>query len=305
MAKILAGDIPWRHRPDRKTLDRRRRPSVRNLADADTPQLAELVNRNPSANVFMGSQLELNGTAAVPAFIGAQILGVFDPDGRLRSACWAGANIVPVGIESSPGDGELIGRHLGRSGRRFSSIFGQAEAVAAIWSALKRYAPEPFALRNNQPFMQALNPPSVEPASGLRFTNPAELELLLPACVTMFEEEVGYSPYLGGEEHYRKRVEWLIRQRHSLVDLDDAGSVLFKAEFGTVSTKAVQIQGVWINHHYRGQGLSAGYMAAVAAIAAQTAPLVSLYVNSYNERAIAAYRAAGFEQTGTFATILF
>lgn len=304
MAKILAGDTPWRHRPDRRTVDRRRRPVVRNLVDADTPQLVELVDRDPSANVFMASQLEAAGTAA-QTLVGAQTLGVFEPDGTLRSACWAGANIVPVGIGPSSGDGELVGKQLGRSGRRFSSIFGEAEAVSTIWSSLKRYAPEPFAIRPDQPFMQALHPPSIEPAFGLRFTDRRELELLLPACVAMFEEEVGYSPYLGGEEHYRKRVQWLIRQRHSLVDLDDAGSVLFKAEFGTVSAKAVQIQGVWINHHHRGRGLSAGYMAAVAAIAAQTAPLVSLYVNSYNERAIAAYRAAGFEQTGTFATVLF
>ncbi len=304
MAKMLAGDLPWRRWPDGKFSERRRRPLVRSLVHEETPQLVELVDRDPAKNVFMASHLEATGTAA-PTNVAAQILGVFEQDGTLRSACWAGANIVPVGISSSSGDGELVGRYLGDSGRRFSSIFGEAEAVSAIWSALKRYAPTPFAIRPEQPFMQALHPPTVAPASGLRWTQPKEFELLLPACVAMFEEEVGYSPYIGGEEHYRRRVEWLIRQHHSLVDLDDDGAVLFKAEFGTVSSKAVQIQGVWISPRHRGRGLSAAYMAAVAAFAAQTAPLVSLYVNSYNERAIAAYRAAGFEQTGTFSTVLF
>jgi predicted GNAT family acetyltransferase len=35
------------------------------------------------------------------------------------------------------------------------------------------------------------------------------------------------------------------------------------------------------------------------------APVVSLYVNGHNTPARAAYRKAGFEQSGTFATIMF
>ena len=47
-------------------------------------------------------------------------------------------------------------------------------------------------------------------------------------------------------------------------------------------------------------------MAAVVQIArADVAPLVSLYVNNYNARALAAYRAVGFRQVGTYATVLF
>ena len=47
-------------------------------------------------------------------------------------------------------------------------------------------------------------------------------------------------------------------------------------------------------------------MAAVVQIArGEVAPLVSLYVNSYNTRALAAYRAVGFRQVGTYATVLF
>jgi len=38
---------------------------------------------------------------------------------------------------------------------------------------------------------------------------------------------------------------------------------------------------------------------------ADVAPTVSLYVNDYNTRAIAAYHRVGFRQVGTFATVLF
>ena len=44
---------------------------------------------------------------------------------------------------------------------------------------------------------------------------------------------------------------------------DDDGGVVFKAELGTVSSQAVQVQGVWMNPDRRGEGLSAAYMAAV------------------------------------------
>jgi predicted GNAT family acetyltransferase len=45
--------------------------------------------------------------------------------------------------------------------------------------------------------------------------------------------------------------------------------------------------------------------AVVAAARREIAPTVSLYANHYNERALAAYRAVGFRQVGTYATVLF
>jgi predicted GNAT family acetyltransferase len=46
-------------------------------------------------------------------------------------------------------------------------------------------------------------------------------------------------------------------------------------------------------------------MAAVVEHARRLAPVVSLYVNDYNYKARASYRRVGFEQVGTFATVLF
>ena len=47
-------------------------------------------------------------------------------------------------------------------------------------------------------------------------------------------------------------------------------------------------------------------MAAVVQLALRDiAPVVSLYVNEHNVAARAAYARAGFEQTGTFSTIMF
>ncbi len=45
--------------------------------------------------------------------------------------------------------------------------------------------------------------------------------------------------------------------------------------------------------------------AVVERCLAEIAPVVSLYVNDYNVPALATYHRVGFEQVGTFATILF
>ena len=63
----------------------------------------------------------------------------------------------------------------------------------------------------------------------------------------MFEEEVGYSPSLGGKEYYSRRVKSLIRQGHSLVHVNAAGEVVFKAELDAVTPEVTQVQGVWMN----------------------------------------------------------
>ncbi|WP_415803386.1 GNAT family N-acetyltransferase, partial [Isoptericola cucumis] len=82
--------------------------------------------------------------------------------------------------------------------------------------------------------------------------------------------------------------------------------VAFKAELGAVAGGVAQVQGVWVAPALRGRGLAAPGMAAVVTAARRdVAPVVSLYVNAYNAPALATYRRVGFEQVGTFATVLF
>ena len=63
---------------------------------------------------------------------------------------------------------------------------------------------------------------------------------------------------------------------------------------------------MWVAPDRRGEGLAvAGMAAVVRACLAEIAPVVSLYVNDFNAPALAAYRRVGFQQLGTFATVLF
>jgi ribosomal protein S18 acetylase RimI-like enzyme len=273
---------------------------VRALGVPDTAALHGLASTDPVANVFILAHLESTGSAA-PTPGGATVLGVFDDD-SLVGACWAGANLVPVQL--APGLTGAVAAAAHRSGRRYASIFGPAPTVLALHSQLEQLGHLAHEVRPDQPLMTIAGPPAVEPNWQLGFGQYADFDTILPACAAMFEEEVGYSPYLGGRDFYSRRVAGLIRQGHSLVHLSD-GEVVFKAELGAVTSEVTQVQGVWMNPSYRGLGLSAGYMAAVVLLAQKMAPITSLYVNDYNSRARATYERVGFRQVGTFATVLF
>ncbi|MEW1807006.1 GNAT family N-acetyltransferase [Arthrobacter sp. SLBN-53] len=275
--------------------------SVRTLDGPDTAALTLLARQDPVANVFILAHLRATGTAA-PTSGGAGIIGIFE-DGILTGACWAGANLVPVQLD--PALAPLVAEAANSSGRRYASAFGPAEAVLALNAELTELGHHAHEVRADQPLMVIEGPPRVQAHPGLGPGNLADFDRILPACAAMFEEEVGYSPYLGGREFYSRRVEGLIRQGHSLVHLNDAGEVVFKAELGAVTDDVTQVQGVWMNPAFRGQGLSAGYMSAVVEKAQQIAPVTSLYVNGFNTRARATYERVGFRQVGTFATVLF
>jgi predicted GNAT family acetyltransferase len=147
--------------------------------------------------------------------------------------------------------------------------------------------------------------PLVEPRAEVRRVRRAELDILMPAATAMFREEVGVDPVADRGSAYRARVAELIDAGRCLAWIED-GQVAFKAELGAVSDRACQIQGIWVRSDLRGKGIGTSGTAAVAALAlAEVAPVVSLYVNHFNAPARAAYARVGFEQVGTFASILF
>jgi predicted GNAT family acetyltransferase len=277
-----------------------RTTAVRPLTQRDYPELRDLLRQHPVDNVFVASRVESLG---VGSRLGAD-LWAYDDDGRLVAACYAGANLVPV--EATPEIARVFADHLAGMGRRCSSLVGPADAVSAMWPILRDAWGPARDERLRQPVMAIDHPAPLPPDPLVRPVEPDELDVLLPASIAMFTEEVGVSPVAdGGVSLYRARVLDLIRSRKALARIED-GTVIFKADIGAVSEDACQVQGVWVHPARRGQGLAAPAMAAVVEHAlAEFAPIVSLYVNDYNQPARAAYRRAGFTEVGTFASVLF
>ncbi|MDR3202203.1 MAG: GNAT family N-acetyltransferase [Bifidobacteriaceae bacterium] len=83
-------------------------------------------------------------------------------------------------------------------------------------------------------------------------------------------------------------------------------SVAFKADLGAVIGRNAQVHGVWVRPDLRRRGLArAGVSAVAGAALAGGMRSLSLYVNAYNTPALACYRAVGFRQVGTWATVMF
>jgi hypothetical protein len=178
--------------------------------------------------------------------------------------------------------------------------------VSELWGFLRPYWGPARDVRASQPLMAIDGPSPLAADPGVKRVGLDELDILLPASIAMFTEEVGISPLAGdGGASYRARVSELVRSGRAFARIED-GQVIFKAEVGAATPQACQVQGVWVRSEYRGQGLAAPGMAAVVALARQSiSPVVSLYVNDFNTPARATYRRAGFAEVGDFMSVLF
>lgn len=298
MTRILPRVLPWS--PSAKDSRRSDKRVPRTLNRRDTTALIELLDRDPVANIFTRSQVNLHRSAAPDGY--ARIVGL-DGDAGLESACWVGANVAPTLMTED--EAKKYAQYALESRQRFASVFGPAQSVLAMHEVLLEGPQEIFDVRENQPLLTISQQPAGIRRNNLRPARIHEFDLVLPASAAMFEEELGYSPLENGGSFYRSRVRQLIRDAHTLIDCDENGEVVFKADLGTVTDEVVQIQGVWVNPKYRGLGLASGYMSATVDYAMQFAPIASLYVNDFNVPALKTYQRIGFEQVGTFATILF
>lgn len=278
-----------------------RSSSTRVLDARDCEEVQRILSIDPVLDVFVASRVHAGGLGE--RRLGAQLWG-FGDRGRLEALCYSGTNLVPV--QAPPEAARAFAQRARRQGRRCSSIVGEAVAVGLLWELLAPVWGRAREERMTQPHLILDGPPAVRPDVRLRRVRPGEVDLLLPACVAMFTEEVGVSPLAGDHGgFYRSRIADLVAEGRAFAIIDN-GRVLFKAEVGAATAQACQIQGVWTEPSLRGRGLGTTGMAAVAELARTTlAPVVSLYVNDYNLPARRMYAQVGFRETGTCASVLF
>jgi uncharacterized protein len=280
---------------------KQRSDQARLLDDRDRAAALEVCAADPVANVFVESRIRAFGLD--PGRLGAQMWG-FEQGGRLVSLCYGGANLVPVQA-ASPALVAFADRAL-RQGRRCSSIVGASAAVSELWGLLRPYWGPARDVRAAQPLMSIDGPSPVAADPAVRRVRRDEVDILLPAAIAMFTEEVGISPLIGdGGASYRARVTELVRAGRAFARIED-GQVIFKAEVGAATSQVCQVQGVWVRPDCRGRGVAAPGMAAVVDLArTSVSPVVSLYVNDFNTPARATYKRAGFTEVGEFMSILF
>ncbi|MDR2703225.1 MAG: GNAT family N-acetyltransferase [Cellulomonadaceae bacterium] len=242
-------------------------------------------------------------------------------EGPIKVLAWAGGNllfVVPQPLSDS--DKEMaLKAFVAQSkywGARCSSIVGPTEFLTPFWQQLAKHWPYAREVRDNQPLLSLSEQPKSNIDPEVNASRISELDLILPANIAMFTEEMGYSPLRFGAHTYRQHVANLINAGHSFRRLGPppiptSGAapppqqVIFKADVGQAALGVAQLQGVWIHPDRRGQGLAKPALAAAIRQIQQTiAPTVALYVNHSNRRARHIYADLGFAQVGTFATVL-
>ncbi|MDO5683656.1 MAG: GNAT family N-acetyltransferase [Propionibacteriaceae bacterium] len=280
-----------------------RRTGVRTLDSRDLAAVKELLARDPVSSVFVAARVQAYGVESWR--LGSPMLGYFR-SGELISVCHQGANLVPVEADEEAIDGFV--RAL-TGVRRCSSIVGPVDEALALWDGLSDYWGEPWSaireLRPSQPMMAISGPPALDACAGVQRIEMCHADAYFDAAVKMYTEEVGVSPIIGGDPGpYRNYVHQVIDTGRAFGVIED-GRVVYKSDIGSAAQGVGQIQGVWLDPAYRGQGLAAPAMAGVVRLAQEEFRTVSLYVNSFNEPARATYRRVGFEEVGEFATVLY
>ncbi len=287
---------------------RRQGDDIRRLGPHDRDRAREVCLRDPVAAVLAAVQVE---TLGLRSAYGSELLGIREGDDDVAALCWVGANVIPVGVTTY--QIPTVADHLRRQGRRCSSIVGDAAQVLALWDRLRPAWGEAREVRPRQPSLVIDSAPLVDPDRAVRPAEPHELDLVLPASVAMFTEEVGYDPTRTGGA-YSARVGELVRAGRTYIRTeplepdwaDGPHRVVFKADVGALALGVAQVQGVWVAPDRRSRGLAtAGMAAVVQQVRRNFAPMVSLYVNDYNHAAIAAYAKIGMRKVGEYATVLF
>ncbi|HEU4423396.1 MAG TPA: GNAT family N-acetyltransferase [Pilimelia sp.] len=274
---------------------------VRQLGETERGAVERFLDRDPYGAAQVAERVAARGLSWWRAE--GRVYG-YGPRRHLESLCWFGSHITPV--LAGPAAVAAFANLILAEERACSSIVGRAEAVLGLWDRLAPAWGPARDVRPNQPLLVADAPPAVVPDGGVRLLRPDEIDLVFPAAVAMYTEEVGVSPLLeDGGRGYRTRVAELVRSRRAYARVVGR-EVVFKAELAVVTAHTAQVQGVWVAPAWRGRGLATAAMAAVVRdVLRRVAPSASLYVNDYNVPAQRVYARCGFRPVGAFATVLF
>ena len=270
---------------------------IRELNPDDLAETLNLLSEDFYANIFVASRANeiLQHKSA------NSILGYFE-DGKLVSGLFYSANIVPFSITKNAA--VEFGKFLARLNNHHASIVGAKSDVENLWEESQNCFPRPRLVRENQLLYVIENELPILQDNKVRKVELIDLDNYFAASVEMFTGEVGLPPLDLTE--YRLRVKSQIEAGNSYAWFASDGRVLFKVDIGSKFNNAGQLQGVWLHPELRGRGFSVALLhMAINHIQRDYCQNITLYVNDFNEAAVALYERLGFKNHGSFRTIFF
>ncbi|MDR1710306.1 MAG: GNAT family N-acetyltransferase [Propionibacteriaceae bacterium] len=274
---------------------------ARILTPSDAEAVKRLLRADPVSSIFVASRVE---SGVLQPHTPGTLWGW--PEGDFRALLHIGRNMVPVAADQLAISAfvEAVGR------RRLSqAILGPADMALQLWAGLARRWGRNYSvtreIRPRQPLMAISTAPRWPADTRVRPITFREFDSYLAASLAMFREEVGSGTMdQQTEDSFRRYCHSLVANGRAFGIVED-GHVVFKADIGAAGNLVAQMQGVWLHPSHRGQGISAGAVAAVTEYVLADYRTACLYVNDFNVRAIRCYERVGFSQTGEFSTVLF
>jgi hypothetical protein len=255
----------------------------------------EYLDRAPYDNVFISHILEHDASHS------AKHVNVIFDERNVAGVVYHGRHIViAADLSAIPALAASLPRHLNAR-----MIIGPRDAVIELWRLNGERYGRPRLVRDRQLVMM-VDREHLRPSSrgvSVRHARLDEWRSVADGSAEMIRQELDYDPRQG-MANFDVGVRQMIERQLWWVGVSD-GRLCFFCHIGPWSNKTIQLQGIWTPPQLRGRGLATASLEAICDRLLEASPTLSLYVNDFNEAAVALYRRVGFERVGDFQTILF
>ena len=279
-------------------------PVTDRLGPRDVPEVLSFLEDDPVLNVYLIA-LILRDALARPhdAWWGAR------RNGLLSAVLFAGAHsgaVLPAG--SDLGAMRLLGARAAEEAD-FRATRLQVIGPRAALAAVREHFPGAGAtlrLERDQVYMALSRPASSGGATlpELRTARSEDYAFLYKAGAELRAEELLEDPRELDPIPYARRVEeecrdgwtWLWR---------DARGLCFRAGISALTTEAAQVSGVYVPPPLRGQGIATRALSELCARLMLRSRHVCLFVNDFNDPALAVYHRLGFKEMAAWGSAFY
>ena len=260
-----------------------------------TAEAIALVERDPYLNVYLSYILERDALSR------RSLVGAF-ADRHLIGLAYLGRQIVLAG-ESAAAEG-FAAYAAGMPHPK--AITAPANLVEVFWDRLPEWHRAARLIRERQPVMAVDSGTLLVRENArvrVRRATLADLKVVVENSAEMISAELESDPRKHGREFTANIAAMIESDLWWIGEYD--GTPAFFCHIGSWSAHTAQMQGIWTVPQLRGKGIAAAAFSAISARLLEIVPSLSLYVNDFNQAAIALYRGLGYREVGEFRTILF